>query len=79
MVPDWVAVVNKEDAVDFLEAAWNGDSSNRYQSLIKHCNQEIIKAFLTFSNTTEQQTPAATLSPSFSRTAKKPSIKSMRI
>lgn len=56
MVQDGVAVINKEDAVDFLEAAGKGDSSNLYQALIKHCNQEITKAFLTVSNTTEQQT-----------------------
>ncbi len=55
MVQDGVAVINKEDAVDFLEAAGKGDSSNLYQALIKHCNQEITKAFLTVSNTTEQQ------------------------
>jgi phage gp29-like protein len=55
MVQNGVAVINKEDAVDFLEAAGKGDSSNLYQSLIKHCNQEITKAFLTVSNTTEQQ------------------------
>ncbi len=55
MMQDGVAVVNKEDAVDFLEAAGKGDSSNLYQSLIRHCNLEITKAFLTVSNTTEQQ------------------------
>ena len=55
MVQDGVAVINKEDAVEMVEAAGKGDSSNLYQSLINHCNQEITKAFLTVSNTTEQR------------------------
>ena len=55
MVQDGVAVINKEDAVELMDAAGKGDSANLYQSLINHCNQEITKAFLTVSNTTEQQ------------------------
>ena len=39
MMLDGVAVINKEDAVELLDAAGRGDSSNLYQSLVNHFNQ----------------------------------------